>query len=328
MSGSGHLWAVVLAAGDGTRVRALTTDASGAPIPKQYCSFGGAKSMLRWALERATALVPPERVVAIVAHQHRGFWEKELADLPVENVVVQPRNRGTAAGVLLPVLHVLLRRDPHATFLVLPSDHYVADEETLREAMIEAIHAARPPDDRLVLLGFQPQEFDPEYGWIVSSPTDDASVRTVASFLEKPNRETAVRLARGGALLNSFMFVAHGGPFLRMCEKAVPSLLKVFVSALREQSWPRALEQAYEGLPTSDFSRDVLERATEFLPVISVPPCGWSDLGTPARITLFREALDPSGPKAPRPGVCPAEVRPRLPPAPEGRILRNQYAAT
>jgi len=33
----GHLWVIVLAAGDGTRVAALTTDASGGPVPKQYC---------------------------------------------------------------------------------------------------------------------------------------------------------------------------------------------------------------------------------------------------------------------------------------------------
>lgn len=125
MNRSRHLWAVVLAAGDGIRVRAWTKDPSGAPIPKQYCCFWGAKTMLGWALERATALVPPERVAVIVADQHRGFWQKELLGLPAENVVVQPRNRGTTAGVLLPVPQILLRRDPQARFLVLPSDHYV-----------------------------------------------------------------------------------------------------------------------------------------------------------------------------------------------------------
>src|SRR5262245_29152750 len=32
-----HLWALILAGGDGTRLQALTRRISGAPIPKQYC---------------------------------------------------------------------------------------------------------------------------------------------------------------------------------------------------------------------------------------------------------------------------------------------------
>lgn len=117
-------------------------------------------------------------------------------------------------------------------------------------------------------------------------------MRTVVSFVEKPNRETADRLAKGGALLNGFMFVGHGSSFLRMYQKARPELLKLLVLPLRDPAWSQALEQAYEDLPTSDFSRDVLERTPEFLSVVPAPPCGWSDLGTPARITLFRKALN------------------------------------
>jgi hypothetical protein len=38
-----------------------------------------------------------------------------------------------------------------------------------------------------------------------------------------------------------------------------------------------------------DLSRDVLQRSTAFLSVIRVPPCGWSDLGTPDRLHRFLE---------------------------------------
>ena len=36
-----RLWVLVLAAGEGSRVRHLTTDASGRGAPKQYASFNG-----------------------------------------------------------------------------------------------------------------------------------------------------------------------------------------------------------------------------------------------------------------------------------------------
>jgi hypothetical protein len=44
-----------------------------------------------------------------------------------------------------------------------------------------------------------------------------------------------------------------------------------------------------------DFSRDILEGNEPNLRVIKVPPCGWSDLGTPVRVgeTLRRSEREP-----------------------------------
>jgi len=38
-------------------------------------------------------------------------------------------------------------------------------------------------------------------------------------------------------------------------------------------------------LPNVDFSRVVLEQAQEGVHVLPVPPCGWTDLGTPRRVS-------------------------------------------
>src|SRR5678815_2008034 len=48
-------------------------------------------------------------------------------------------------------------------------------------------------------------------------------------------------------------------------------------------SWP-ALLSLYDRLPELDFSRDLLEGRADDLCVMRVPPCGWSDLGTPRRV--------------------------------------------
>ena len=110
---SDHRWAIVLAAGAGTRIRHFMTDAGGRAIPKQFCPIDGSRTMLDWSIERAASLVPRPRIVVVVADQHRIWWEGKLEGIPQENVVVQPENRGTAIGVLLPLL-VVLRRDPDA----------------------------------------------------------------------------------------------------------------------------------------------------------------------------------------------------------------------
>jgi hypothetical protein len=50
------------------------------------------------------------------------------------------------------------------------------------------------------------------------------------------------------------------------------------------ESAPSPLERVYSRLPIMDFSSDLLERAARELRMLAVPPCGWTDLGTPDRI--------------------------------------------
>ena len=53
-----HAWAVVLAAGDGTRLASLTRDGQGNAVPKQFCSLRGENSLLHDAVDRARITHP------------------------------------------------------------------------------------------------------------------------------------------------------------------------------------------------------------------------------------------------------------------------------
>jgi mannose-1-phosphate guanylyltransferase len=292
---TGDAWAIVLAGGDGTRVRELTKGPNGGSVPKQYCTFGGDKSLLRLALERARSVVGANRVVTVVAEQHRPWWERELGripgDFPAENVVVQPANRGTAVGVLLGLARVVSRQGSLARVLVLPSDHYVRREETLIRYLEAGIIATRHDPSRLVLLGMTPEAGDPDYGWIVAPAASKGVARPVVQFVEKPDRASSLRLLERGALLNSFIFVVRAATLLLLYRKVMPEVLRRFMPRLsRPDGWARsALQRLYGRLPSRDFSREVLQRCTDDLAVVPVPPCGWSDLGTPARLIRFQQ---------------------------------------
>jgi mannose-1-phosphate guanylyltransferase len=280
----GQIWSVVLAGGDGKRVQGITRDAVGRPAPKQYCGFGRREPMIRWALNRAAAFSPPSRRVAVVAEHHRSYWERELADLPSENVLSQPRNRGTAIGLLLPLSRRILAEDPEATVVVLPSDHFVADEALLREGLRSAVAVIAKDPSRLVMLGVEPASPDTEYGWILPNNACGEPPWPVQAFAEKPNPETARELRGRGALLNTFIF-ACSGPALRcLYECAAPGLFARFAAMCDDA---RGTQETYNALPSLDFSRDVLAPAPDFLSVIPVPQCGWNDLGTPSRIARF-----------------------------------------
>lgn len=283
-----HVWAILLAAGDGKRVRRYTSDPSGEEVPKQFWAPQGQPSMLSWTLARAGCLVPPERVITIVAEQHRRWWEQELRRLPPGNVVVQPANRGTTPGILLPVVEVL-RRDPRAVVVVLPTDHFVKDESVLQAALLRAIEVASTQTQRIMLLGMEAEGSHEGYGWILPSagggPSDP---RLVDAFLEKPDAATARGLARQGALLNSFILAGKGAALLALCASVVPRWPEGLLDcrAAGSECDPR-LRQLYAELPASDFSRDVLQAMPQRLLVLTVRGCGWSDLGVPERLLAF-----------------------------------------
>jgi mannose-1-phosphate guanylyltransferase len=302
MSRLQHTWAVVLAAGDGARLSSLTTDSDGNPVPKQFCSLNGGGSLLHEALQRAYRIVPRERVCAIVADQHRPYWRLELWALPAANVIVQPSNRGTAHGVLLAVLSIL-DRDPLARIVFLPADHYVADESALAGSLRQTVNLLTRHSKGLALVGIEPDEPDPELGYIVPGRMLADGSYTVEQFVEKPQPRLASELLASGALWNSFIFAANGASLLGLLRLRIPSSVEEMATALARDDRSRALAELYERLESVDFSRAVTQGAEPSLSVVAAPQCGWTDLGTPKRLA---DTLRRLGHTSSRPGLTEA----------------------
>jgi mannose-1-phosphate guanylyltransferase len=291
---SGKVWSLILAAGEGTRLSSLTTTAAGLSVPKQFCSLRGGASLLEEALARGESVTSRHRVLAVVADYHRRWWEGPLWSLPPENVIVQPENRGTAAGLLLPLLHIVAR-DPRATVLVLPSDHFVLDEARLARTLQRAVQLADEDRRHVYLLGLAPLDADPELGYIVPSNRKGLlAAARVQRFVEKPAVEAARLLISEGALLNMFIIAASARALLRLYAARYPDLVAEMAEVVERDRLSTqdaaATHQLYPRLPTLDFSRHVLEGQEPWLRMVTAPDCGWSDLGTPRRVaeTLAR----------------------------------------
>jgi mannose-1-phosphate guanylyltransferase len=143
----------------------------------------------------------------IVSAAHAQYWRSSVQELPAGNIIVQPTDRGTAIGILLPVL-AILERDPHARLLILPSDHYVANEGVLASSIRTASDAIRHHRRGVALLGMEADEPDPELGYIVAEAAQHAAFHDVRRFVEKPTLEKARRLCGDGALWNSVVLRA------------------------------------------------------------------------------------------------------------------------
>lgn len=303
-----HDWALVLAAGEGTRLRSLTTTRDGVPVPKQFCSLDGGPSLLQEALSRAESIAHFTRICTVVAAQHRQWWAEPLQMRSRSNVVVQPQNRGTAIGILLPLLQ-LVRRDPRARVALLPSDHYVENERVLGRALRGAMIDAATYSDDVLLLGIRPDHADPELGYVVPGRPNGIGLAPVSRFVEKPSRADAETLIDHGALWNSFVVVARLESLLALYERRFPEVLTAMDLAIeREHAGDlRAMTELYERLPAIDFSRHVLQGQEEFLRVVQVPSCGWSDLGTPHRVAAALRGPRPV-PRTIAPHISPAAI--------------------
>src|SRR5262245_43948272 len=153
--GSGERWGLVLAGGEGTRLRSLTRQLTGDDRPKQFCPVMSGRTLIEETWRRMSRVISPERGLVVATAHHEQYYTPIFTRLQPAHVVVQPENRGTAAGILYPMLR-LWSLAPGATVAVLPSDHHFSDEACFMERVDAAFEAVTACPDRLVLLGMMP----------------------------------------------------------------------------------------------------------------------------------------------------------------------------
>lgn len=299
---SSQTWSIVLAGGEGERLRPLTERWLGAHRPKQYCAFVGRRSMLQHTLDRAACFSGTDRTLVVVARHHApDVWE-HLPEHHWEKTLLQPSNRDTAPGIFLPLAHIHAR-DPEAVALILPSDHFVFPEQGFLAAVGRTIRAAHRLTDRLVLLGTRPDGPETEYGWIAPGATvdwlDGHAVRKVVGFHEKPSLLTAQHLFTTGGLWNTMVMACRVRTLWQLGWRWLPEMMGAFDGLKRHlgtESEPEVLEGIYETLPSANFSSQLVQRAVASAVVIELRDVVWSDWGNEKRIveTLRRIGKRPS----------------------------------
>lgn len=282
-----QLWGIVLAGGEGTRVRDFLTQLCGGRGIKQFCAVVGRRSMLEHTLARVERLIPRERILIVVSTHHRPEVEAQLAHWPLNNVIFQPANRDTAPGILLPLAHVS-QRAPFATVAIFPSDHFIVEEARFMSFVERAVEETRRFRQDVTLLGMTPTEIEEGYGWI--EPGTKAHGRdtlAVQRFYEKPSLLRTHDLLRQGALLNTFVCVAQANTLWELVRQATPALYQDFMVIRRALQTPHVEEvnaRVYGTMQSVNFSSDICEPLAARLRVLPVPDVGWSDWGSAERI--------------------------------------------
>ena len=286
----GRRWGVVLAGGNGSRLRSLSRRIAGDERPKQFCDIlGNGSTLLQGTANRVSRNIRQDQIAYVVTRSHEPYYKPLLEGVHPARVFEQPANRGTGVAILFSVLKVM-RFDPSAVVGIFPSDHYFSDEAVYSKYVEFMFNGAEYLPERVVLLGIPADRPETEYGWIEPARSGilsgDGSLQPIKRFWEKPSLGIAEDLMEKGCLWNTFVMVGTARAFLNLIRKAAPAL---FASLrLPSASGPEqdAISSAYTEIPDVDFSRSILAACAYELAVVSASHAGWSDLGRPDRVPV------------------------------------------
>jgi mannose-1-phosphate guanylyltransferase len=277
-----HAWGIVLAGNDGPVPEFGRDHGRRMPGERRPLRACRTESGLLRTLERVMPAIPAHRLVAVFSRDNAPVYTAELGGMPDVQHVVQPRYRGSAAEVFLPVLRIA-RQDPDAVVAVLPADHLDGHDARITDYIAMAVSAASLRPDLPVLVGAHPQRQNPTYGWIEpGDPVDGLetfSIRCVRRFVHDRAFTTRRWLSGDSALLSTVAMVANARTLLDLGRRYLPEVLEA-LEPLEEA--PGATEErllceaVYEWMPYASLARELLERGDHFA-VLPLPEVRWHE---------------------------------------------------
>lgn len=288
--------AIILAGGDGRRLRPVTRRITGADLPKQFCPIIGDRTLLDDTRSRTSLMFPASRTLMVLNREHEDYYAPLLSDLPARNLVVQPANRGTAPAIL----YALVRAELNGidSVAIFPSDHYVSDDARFMRHIDAAFDVLAIRPELTVLLGVEADSPEDQYGWIEPDGKTPiwrsglGVISRIRRFWEKPPLQVATQLWTRACLWNSFVMVAHVPTLMGLFQRALPRLHTLFQTVLMGTHMEeRAVKALYSFLPASGFSEQILTRFAHEMAVLPMNGVAWSDLGEPDRVARVLSRL-------------------------------------
>ncbi len=273
--------AVILAGGGGTRFWPLSRQNT----PKQLLNLSGKDIMLNDTIQRYEGVIPLENTLIVTNESQAELLNDILLDqVPRENILKEPMAKNTAACILYAAL-AIQKKYGDTLMVVLPSDHYITDEDGYRNILTQVCRIAGETD-KLLTIGIKPSFPATGYGYIRFNKEPKVNmpegVFEVSEFVEKPAFERAKQyVASGDYLWNSGTFIWKTSVLLNNYQRYLPRLYKSMIEIVdhlgtAEES--EVIAKIYADLQSISIDYGILERSDE---VLVVPgDFGWNDVGS------------------------------------------------
>jgi mannose-1-phosphate guanylyltransferase/mannose-1-phosphate guanylyltransferase/mannose-6-phosphate isomerase len=267
---------VILSGGSGTRLWPL----SRGQYPKQFLPLVSTHTMLQETVLRLVGLVDLKAPIAVCNEDHRFMMAEQLWEIGTKPsaIILEPIGKNTAPAVAMAALSALSEDD---VLLVLPADHVIGNLPAFHQAIKQAATLAE--QGFMVTFGIVPNEPETGYGYIKRDAVKQGDAFKVASFVEKPELETAkLYLQSGDYYWNSGMFAFTAGAFLKELEKFNPQMLSVCRQALKaakiDMDFVRLDKSIFSTCPADSIDYAIMEKTDK---AVVIPlDADWNDVGS------------------------------------------------
>jgi mannose-1-phosphate guanylyltransferase len=275
-----NLYAVIMAGGAGTRF----WPASRSLRPKQLLALAGKEEpLLAATVRRLAPLVSPDRVVIVTGEHLAAATARAVPEVPADRILREPAPRNTAPCIAW-ANATIARLDPapDAVVMVLPSDHFIADEVAFRRVLSEAVASASR--GRVTTVGIVPTRPETGYGYIEVGEPLEGEARAVKRFVEKPDRARAESFLKDGPsryLWNAGMFFFRVRDMSALLERHTPGIaagIAKIDAAARAGNEAAVVKEVFPALESVSIDVGVMEKAEN----LAVVPgdFGWNDVGS------------------------------------------------
>lgn len=273
-----HQYVAIMAGGIGSRF----WPKSRVHYPKQFLDIlDVGRTLIQLTYDRFRKVCPAENIYIVTNEEYTPIVKEQLPDISSEQILEEPLRRNTAPCISY-VTNKLAARDPDASMVITPSDHFVVDTEDFANVIRKGLSFVEE-NDALLTLGIQPTKPDTGYGYIqYNEESNSEGIYQVKTFTEKPTLDIAKSFLESGDFLwNSGIFLWRLKSIQKAFSTHLPDIHEAFsqgqdVYFTEEEK--DFIAHAYSICPNIAIDFGVMEKAENVYVIPS--QFGWSDLGT------------------------------------------------
>ena len=270
------MYAIIMSGGRGKRFWPKSQN----NYPKQFLKLYSDKTLIQYTYYRIRKLLKPEDIYTVTRRDYVHLIKNQIPEFPEKNIIVEPEPKNTAPCIGFGIVHTGRKEDE--TVIILPSDHYIKQEDDFVELLQKAEEISQL-NDSLITIGLEPKYPHTGYGYIKVSKLflNDAKfpVYYVDKFVEKPDLETAKRFLKDGNYYwNSGIFIWRAKILLEGLQKFLPQIYQGLNYYKNSNKSEEIAQKIYKNFPEISIDYGLLQKADNILMLSA--DIEWSDLGS------------------------------------------------
>ena len=269
-------FALIMAGGQGTRFWPWSTPEK----PKQFLTVLGDQPLITQTYERLLKFILKKNIFVIADGKYLPAVRACLPGFPKSNFIAEPAPRNTAPA-LMQANVVLSKINPDANLLVVPADHFIADQGVFASQLTRALEYAQ--NRCVITAGIKPSEPHTGYGYIQFSEKGPVSGNNrgfypIQQFREKPDAPTAAKyLSKGNYYWNSGMFVYKLAFFRDFLKNYAPYYHLQYIKLEKSAGKAKLFAETYKAIKPESIDYALMEKLKEA--VMFKAAFAWNDVG-------------------------------------------------